>query len=71
MRFRLATSQDKDYVLNFCKNTFSWGDYIDRVWDIWISEPNSILLVAEIENHIKEKKPIAIAHGILIPEKIL
>lgn len=71
MIFRLATSQDKDYVLNFCKNTFSWGDYIDRVWDIWISEPNSILLVAEIENHIKEKKPIAIAHGILIPEKIL
>ncbi|HEX2406483.1 MAG TPA: GNAT family N-acetyltransferase [Nitrososphaeraceae archaeon] len=71
MRFRLATSQDKEYVLNFCKNTFSWGDYIDRVWDIWISEPNSILLVAEIENRIKEKKPIAIAHGILIPEKTI
>jgi GNAT superfamily N-acetyltransferase len=71
VRFRLATSQDKEYVLNFCKNTFSWGDYIDRVWDIWISEPNSILLVAEIENRIKEKKPIAIAHGILIPEKTI
>ena len=73
MKFRLATSQDKEYVLNFCKNTFSWGDYIDRVWDIWISEPNSIFLVAEIENHnIKEdKKPIAIAHGILIPEKTI
>ena len=74
MKFRLATSQDKGYVLNFCKNTFSWGDYIDRVWDIWISEANSILLVAEIENHkIKEenKKPIAIAHGILIPEKTI
>lgn len=74
MIFRLATSQDKEYVVNFCKNTFSWGDYIDRVWDIWISEPNSILLVAEIENHnIKKegKKPIAIAHGILIPEKTI
>ena len=73
MKFRLATSQDKEYVLNFCKNTFSWGDYIDRVWDIWVSEPNSIFLVAEIENHnIKEdKKPIAIAHGILIPEKTI
>jgi GNAT superfamily N-acetyltransferase len=74
VRFRLATSQDKEYVLSFCKDTFSWGDYIDRVWDIWINESNSILLVAEIENHnIKEegKKPIAIAHGILIPEKTI
>ena len=69
VRFRLAANQDKDYVLNFCKNTFSWGDYIDRVWDIWISEPNGILLAAEIENHVK--KPIAIIHGILIPEKTI
>ena len=67
VRFRLATNQDKDYVLNFCKNAFSWGDYIDRVGDIWISEPNGMLLAAEIENHVK--KPIAIIHGILIPEK--
>jgi len=70
VRFRLATKQDKDYVLNFCKNTFSWGDYIDRVWDIWISEPNGIFLVAEIENH-RKKKPIAVIHGILIPEKTI
>lgn len=69
MRFRLATNQDKDSVLDFCKNTFSWGDYIDRVWDIWISEPNGILLVAEAENHVK--KPIAIIHGVLIPEKTI
>jgi hypothetical protein len=45
-KFRAATVQDKDYVLDFCKNTFRWGDYIDRVWDIWISEPNSLFLVA-------------------------
>ena len=68
-KFRAATVQDKDYVLDFCKNTFSWGDYIDRVWDIWIREPDSILLVAVVnENNIE--KPIAISHGILIPEKI-
>ncbi|HSL13210.1 MAG TPA: GNAT family N-acetyltransferase [Nitrososphaeraceae archaeon] len=67
--FRVATVHDKDYVLDFCKNTFSWGDYIDRVWDIWIREPDSILLVAVVkENNIE--KPIAISHGILIPEKI-
>jgi GNAT superfamily N-acetyltransferase len=68
-KFRIATVHDKDYVLDFCKNTFSWGDYIDRVWDIWIREPDSILLVAVVnENNIE--KPIAISHGILIPEKI-
>jgi ribosomal protein S18 acetylase RimI-like enzyme len=67
-KFRVATVHDKDYVLNFCKNTFSWGDYIDRVWDIWIREPNSIFLVAVVnENNIE--RPIAIAHGIQIPEK--
>ena len=68
-KFRVATVHDKDYVLNFCKNTFSWGDYIDRVWDIWIGEPNSIFLVAVVVNENKIEIPIAIAHGILIPEK--
>lgn len=68
-KFRVATVQDKDYVLDFCKNTFSWGDYIDRVWDIWIREPDSIFLVAVVkENNIE--KPVAISHAIIIPEKI-
>jgi ribosomal protein S18 acetylase RimI-like enzyme len=70
-KFRIATDHDKDYVLGFCKNTFSWGDYIDRVWDIWITEPNSIFLVAVNVNENKIEKPIAISHGILIPEKII
>ena len=70
-KFRIATDHDKDYVLDFCKNTFSWGDYIDRVWDIWITEPNSIFLVAVNVNENKIEKPIAISHGILIPEKII
>jgi len=70
-KFRIATDHDKDYVLDFCKNTFSWGDYIDRVWDIWITEPKSIFLVAVNVNENKVEKPIAISHGILIPEKII
>ena len=70
-KFRIATDHDKDYVLDFCKNTFSWGDYIDRVWDIWITEPKSIFLVAVNVNENKIEKPIAISHGILIPEKII
>jgi GNAT superfamily N-acetyltransferase len=68
-KFRVATAHDKDYVLDFCKDTFSWGDYIDRVWDIWIREPDSIFLVAVVkENNIE--KPVAISHAIIIPEKI-
>ena len=67
IKFRVATPYDKDYVLDFCKKTFSWGDYIDRVWDIWIRESNSIFLVAVNESNIE--KPIAISHGILIPER--
>lgn len=67
IKFRVATPHDKDYVLDFCKKTFSWGDYIDRVWDIWIRESNSIFLVAVNESNIE--KPIAISHGILIPER--
>ena len=70
-KFRAATVHDKAYVLDFCKNTFSWGDYIDRVWDIWIREPNSLFLVAVNVNENKIEKPIAISHGILIPEKII
>jgi len=66
-KFRVATPHDKDYVLTFCEKTFSWGDYIDRVWDIWIRESNSIFLVAVNESNIE--KPIAISHGILIPER--
>ena len=68
-KFRVATVHDKDYVLDFCKNTFSWGDYIDRVWDIWIGEPNSIFLVAVVVNENNIEIPIAIAHGILMSEK--
>jgi ribosomal protein S18 acetylase RimI-like enzyme len=71
IKFRAATVHDKDFVLDFCKNTFRWGDYIDRVWDIWIGEPNSLFLVAVNVSENKVEKPIAISHGILIPEKII
>ena len=71
-KFRIATVHDKDYVLDFCKNTFRWGDYIDRVWDIWMSEPNGLFLVAvNVSEENKIAKPIAISHGIVIPEKII
>ncbi len=52
---RKAKSSDKNMVLEFCKTTFSWGDYIVDVWDYWIREGNLLVL---IENNI----PVAICH---------
>ena len=49
MELREATSSDKTQVLDFCKNTFSWGDYIAEVWDFWIKEGN--LLVTDYTYH--------------------
>ena len=37
MEIRRAREEDKDPVLEFCKGTFSWGDYISEVWDKWNS----------------------------------
>lgn len=35
MKIRTAKSSDREEILSFCVGTFSWGDYIDRVWDYW------------------------------------
>jgi GNAT superfamily N-acetyltransferase len=59
---RPAKSSDKEEILSFCANTFSWGDYIDQVWDAWLQE--GMLLVAESDG-----KKIAMAHAALCPGK--
>ena len=56
MLIRKAKSSDKSEILKFCKNTFSWGDYIKDVWDYWMSEKN--LLV------IEKKTPIGLCHAV-------
>lgn len=56
MNLRKAQNQDKKPVLAFCKNTFSWGDYISEVWDNWELEGN--LLIVE-----ENQKPVALCHG--------
>lgn len=55
MRIRKAKPTDKNLVLEFCKNTFSWGDYIKDVWDHWIEEENVFVIEKEI--------PIGICHA--------
>lgn len=59
MTIRLAKISDKKSVLSFCKNTFSWGDYISQVWNDWISHGYFLVL-----SH--NKCPIAICHASII-----
>jgi len=55
MKIREAQYSDKNIILEFCKNTFSWGDYIKDVWDYWVDE--GYLFVAE------DQKPVGICHA--------
>ena len=59
---RKATLYDKKPVLEFCKNTFSWGDYIQDVWDYWLSE--GVFLVAE------KLIPVGICHAVFFKEQV-
>ena len=59
---RLAKNSDKEYVLNFCEKTFSWGDYIHEVWDSWIDEGNLIVVT---QNDI----PISMTHAAFYPNE--
>ena len=54
---RRARNSDKTVVFKFCENTWSWGDYIPKVWDRWLKEKNSTVFVATI-NEI----PVGISH---------
>ena len=51
---REATSSDRIPVLKFCKDTFSWGDYVDQVWDFWLYEGHLLLF--------EEMSPVGICH---------
>jgi len=64
MNIRRARSSDKNKVLNFCMNTFEWGDYIDRAWDNWISEPSSLLFVCEtqLSSFISKSDLVGVIH---------
>ena len=55
LRIREANSLDKISVLKFCKNTFSWGDYVEQVWNFWISEGHLFLG--------QKPEPVGICHA--------
>ena len=62
MVIREAKPSDKLHILKFCKNTFSWGDYIKEVWDYWLSEGK--LLV------IEKKIPIGFCHAVFSKNQV-
>ncbi|EPA04303.1 GNAT family N-acetyltransferase [Candidatus Nitrosarchaeum limnium] len=59
---REANNSDKSPILNFCKNTFSWGDYIQYVWNYWLAEGNLFV--------IEKKQPVGICHAIFSKNQV-
>ena len=62
MEIREATSFDKNSVLKFCKHTFSWGDYIDKVWSSWLEEGNLFLF--------EKQFPVGMCHAFYFEHQI-
>jgi len=62
MMIREAHSLDKIQILKFCKNTFSWGDYIDQVWNFWLSEGNLLLF--------EKQFPVGICHAFFSGDQV-
>ncbi len=72
MNIRKAIDSDKKEVINFCQNTFVWGDYIDKVWDLWLNDPSGVLFVLEVINSVNSQLvPIAISHFSSCPNKLM
>jgi len=62
MMIREATALDKNPILKFCKETFSWGDYVEQVWDFWLAEGNLLLFEKQI--------PVVICHAFYSEDRI-
>ena len=60
MKIRPARKSDKEEILSFCVNTFSWGDYINRVWNYWLNSGR--LLIVEDND-----RKIAMSHVAVCP----
>ena len=57
-KIRNNLQSDKAEILSFCKDTFSWGDYIHEVWDSW--EKDGYLAILEEDNNV-----IGMCHGVI------
>ncbi|MGQ9530536.1 MAG: GNAT family N-acetyltransferase [Candidatus Bathycorpusculaceae bacterium] len=57
IQVRKARPTDRGAVFKFCEKTWSWGDYVQKVWDKWLGEKNSRVFVATIN-----EVPVGISH---------
>lgn len=57
LSLRDARARDRDAVFEFCRNTWpGYGDYIQLVWDKWMSEEGGRFILAEMDG-----EPVGIA----------
>ncbi len=49
---RPARADDRQAVLAFCQNTFSWGDYVPEIWDTWLADTRGQLLVGQLDRQL-------------------
>ena len=54
---RRARGSDREAVSKFCMKTWSWGDYIPKVWDKWLKEKSGKVFIATIDG-----VPVGISH---------
>lgn len=57
LEVRPARPEDRDAVLAFCAHTWDDGDYIEYVWDDWLTDARGVLLVGLLDS-----TPVAINH---------
>lgn len=60
---RPARPEDRAAVLAFCAHTWSEGDYIESVWDAWMTDERGAFLVAELNG-----RPVGIVHMRLLAD---
>jgi len=59
---RKALPSDKPTILKFCKHTFSWGDYIQDVWDYWLLDGGLLVVL--------KQNPVGIIHGVFFKNQV-
>ncbi|HZE77698.1 MAG TPA: GNAT family N-acetyltransferase [Nitrososphaeraceae archaeon] len=71
IRFRSVRQSDVKDIIKFCRNTFSWGDYIPEVLERWLTDPNGRLFLAEYKKGNYSRDPdistvtIGISHVVI------
>ena len=72
LHIRKAQPSDKHKILNFCQDTFAWGDYIHIVWDSWVTDHPGLLLVVDMPNSSTLiYDPVAVSHISTCPNGVL